>query len=149
MDYTINIFSSILDLIFYSFLEFLWNSVRSKTYLSLSFWDPDWIMGLNELRIAWKWSYIKRRFSVPFRFYYLEIELLRTAKIKLKLIALIKKETMLIRRACKLCELKNVNSPKGGGFNTGNQNVHNSKCGLFDKRGEAIFSIFPKCKCKP
>ena len=47
-------------------------------------------------------------------------------------------------------ELKNVTksgkSPKGGGgVSSENRKVHNSKCGLCDKRGgggEAIFSVF-------
>ena len=45
-------------------------------------------------------------------------------------------------------KIKNVpksgKSPKGGGgVSAGDQKVHNSKCGLFDKRGgEAIFSFF-------
>ena len=46
------------------------------------------------------------------------------------------------------CELRNVpksgKSPKGVVIIAGNQKVHNSKCGLFDKRGgggEAIFSV--------
>ena len=44
-------------------------------------------------------------------------------------------------------ELKNVTksgkSPKGGGgVSTKNQKVRNLKFGLFDKRGEAIFSFF-------
>ena len=45
----------------------------------------------------------------------------------------------------KKCHKKWKNSKRGrGGVSAGNQKVHNSKCGLFDKRGrEAIFSFFP------
>ena len=40
---------------------------------------------------------------------------------------------------------KSGKSPKGGGgVSAGDQKVHNSKCGLFDKRGGGkIFSVFP------
>ena len=35
---------------------------------------------------------------------------------------------------------KKEKSPKGGGgFSLGNQKVHNSKCGLFDKRARGVW----------
>ena len=38
---------------------------------------------------------------------------------------------------------------KGGGVSAGDQKVHNSKCGLFNKRGgRPNFRFFPKCKCR-
>ena len=33
---------------------------------------------------------------------------------------------------------------RGGRVSTGNQIVHNSKCGLFDKRGRPYFHFFPQ-----
>ena len=54
------------------------------------------------------------------------------------------KKTKKLREACKLKNVpKSGKIPRGGGVSTRNQKVHNSKCGLFDKRGEAKFSFFP------
>ena len=58
-----------------------------------------------------------------------------------------KVENLLKRTVKEASELKNVpkcgKNPKGGGVCFKNQKVHNSKCGLFYKRGgEARFSGF-------
>ena len=37
---------------------------------------------------------------------------------------------------------------KGGWVSAANQKVHNSKCGLFDKRRRPYFQGFPKRKCR-
>ena len=42
------------------------------------------------------------------------------------------------------CPKKSKKSKRGGGVSPGNQKVHNSKCGLFDKRWERLyFPFFP------
>ena len=64
-----------------------------------------------------------------------------------------KVENLLKRTVSEASELKNV--PKcgkhlkgeGEGVSPKNQKVHNSKCGLFNKRGgRPDFQVFPKCK---
>ena len=56
-----------------------------------------------------------------------------------------KKMNNLVREAS---ELKNVTKvekvQKGGGDSAKNQTFQNAQFGLFDKRGEAIFSLFPQ-----
>ena len=45
---------------------------------------------------------------------------------------------------------KSGKGPKGGGVSSEDKTVHNSKYGLFDKRGRGrlYFHFFPRCKCR-